>query len=153
MSDGSITIEVRADDIKTKLQNKLETLINDPKISYEITKIIGKNVEKYVPYREGTLRNSAEIRQNTITWNTPYAHYQFMGDVYGPNFPVYIGGEWQWRSPRGEGTKYPTGRRLTYHTAGTTSDWVTTAWLNDKQRINLQITAYLKREARRRNLL
>ena len=36
---------------------------------------------KYVPKRNGTLRQSGQIINGgkSIQWNTPYAHYQYMG--------------------------------------------------------------------------
>lgn len=42
----------------------------------------------YVPFESGTLRDSVTIAPKTITHNAPYAHYQYTGDVYGPNFPI-----------------------------------------------------------------
>ena len=46
--------------------------------------------------------------------DTPYAHYQYYGEVYGPNFLVEVGGETVWRSPK-NGKKSPTGRKLQYN--------------------------------------
>ena len=31
---------------------------------------------------------STEIGSGMVIWNTPYAHYQYMGIVYGPNIPI-----------------------------------------------------------------
>ena len=61
---------------------------------------------------------STEIGSGLVIWNTPYAHYQYMGVVYGPNIPriepetgVLLG----WFSPPGR-PKHPTNRKLTYDT-------------------------------------
>ena len=42
----------------------------------------------YVPFESGTLRDSVTIAPKTITHNAPYAHYQYTGEVYGPNYPI-----------------------------------------------------------------
>lgn len=80
----------------------------------------------YIPFQQGDLREKVEfpegIAGGEIMYNTPYAHYQYMGEVYGPNIPIYdsggnLTGYW---SPE---EKYPTGRPIHYHTAGTGKEW------------------------------
>ena len=57
---------------------------------------------------------STEIGSGMVVWNTPYAHYQYTGVVYGPNIPVIEDGVLMgWFSPPGR-PKHPTGRELTY---------------------------------------
>ena len=57
---------------------------------------------------------STEIGSGMVVWNTPYAHYQYTGIVYGPNIPVIEDGVLMgWFSPPGR-PKQPTGRELTY---------------------------------------
>ena len=59
---------------------------------------------------------STEIGSGTVVWNTPYAHYQYMGIVYGPNIPIIdpeTGVIMGWFSPPGR-PKHPTDRELTY---------------------------------------
>lgn len=65
---------------------------------------------------EFSAQASTEIGSGRVIWNTPYAHYQYMGIVYGPNIPdidpetgVVMG----WWSPPGM-PKHPTDRQLTY---------------------------------------
>lgn len=77
-------------------------------------------MKPYTPARNMVLAQSARkdtvIGSGLIVQNTPYAHYQYMGVVYGPKFPQYdkngeiIG----WKSPR---KKYRTSRELVYSTA------------------------------------
>lgn len=76
-----------------------------------------------IPFQQGALRNSVNYPQGIyggeIEYNTPYAHYQHEGEVYGPNIPIYddeghLTGYWS--PPK----KKPTGRKLQYHTPGTT---------------------------------
>lgn len=76
-----------------------------------------------IPFQQGALRNSVNYPQGIyggeIEYNTPYAHYQYVGEVYGPNIPIKDseGNITGWYSPP---KKQPTGRKLTYHTPGTT---------------------------------
>ena len=55
------------------------------------------------------------IGSGKLTQATPYARYQYYGEIYGPNIPIKKGGAIVgWYSPK---KKYPTGRMLTYSTA------------------------------------
>ena len=72
----------------------------------------------YVPFDEGILAGSAntatEIGSGEVVYDTPYARYQFYGEVYGPNFPIVENGEVVgYYSPP---EKYPTGQQLQYNT-------------------------------------
>lgn len=72
----------------------------------------------YVPFAEGALAGSAntatKIGSGEVVYATPYARYQYYGEVYGPNIPIVENGEIVgWRSPP---EKHPTGRRLQYNT-------------------------------------
>lgn len=77
-----------------------------------------RQCEPYVPFDEGVLTASASIATRVgsgeVIYNTPYAHYQYYGEVYGPNIPMTIGGEQTFRSPSGA-RKVPTGQKLTYN--------------------------------------
>lgn len=79
-----------------------------------------------IPFQQGALRNSVNYPQGIyggeIEYNTPYAHYQYEGIVYGPNIPIRDaeGNITGWYSPP---KKNLTGRPLTYHTAGTGDHW------------------------------
>lgn len=78
-----------------------------------------RQCEPYAPFDEGVLSTSAwtasDIGSGLVIYNTPYAHYQYYGEVYGPNIPMTIGGEETFRSPKGR-KKAPTGRKLQYST-------------------------------------
>lgn len=78
-----------------------------------------RNVEKYVPKREGVLRQSAVISPFLIEYTAPYAHYQ-----------------WEGVSKRGS--------RLAYHDPSgmTGSHWEQKA---NKEDIASAITEYLRR--------
>ena len=70
----------------------------------------------YVPRRDGFLMEDVEIAPKTITHTSPYAHYQYVGEVYGPNYPIIKKGVLiGFHSPKGE-PKTPTGASLMYST-------------------------------------
>ena len=75
--------------------------------------------DEYIPMQQGALRGSVNypdgIYGGEIAWNTPYAHYQYMGELYltedGRSFAF-----------RGE-RKYQTGLPLQQHHPGTADHW------------------------------
>ena len=87
-----------------------------------VQKFVDSEVIRYcdpkVPFRTGTLKNSAltasSIGLGLIVYAAPYAHYLYAGEVYGPNIPVFSGGQLTgFISPPGK-AKHPTGRALSY---------------------------------------
>ena len=82
--------------------------------------------EPFVPFQQGGLREKVDypkgIYGGEIEYSSIYAHYQYMGIVYGPNYPIRDsdGNVIGWRSPP---VKHPTDRPLTYKTPGTGSHW------------------------------
>lgn len=76
--------------------------------------------EEYIPYGSlGALRNNVRypdgIHGGEIAWNTPYAHYQYMGELY-------LTEDGRSYAQKGE-KKVPTGLPLNYHTPGTGDHW------------------------------
>ena len=81
-------------------------------------------MDPYVPADTMTLAAHIQITADDdcghVTYNEPYAHYQYEGEVYGPNIPIFDGvdengneqimGFW---SPK---HKHPTGRKIEYNT-------------------------------------
>lgn len=72
----------------------------------------------YLPFDEGILAGSAntatKIGSGEVVYDTPYARYQYYGEVYGPNFPITENGEIVgYYSPP---EKHATGRKLEYST-------------------------------------
>ena len=91
---------------------------------------------------------STEIGSGQVIWNTPYAHYQYMGIVYGPNIPIIQDGILMgWFSPPGR-PKHPTDRELTYDTSQNPHAgpfWFErakadnlTEWLDEARRVMIQ---------------
>ena len=80
------------------------------------TQNVRNRIIKYMPYRAGVLSSKlTRIKSETeIEVAGPYAHYQYIGEVWGPNIPIVQNGVIVgWRSPP---IKYPTGRKIQYNT-------------------------------------
>ena len=91
---------------------------------------------------------STEIGSGKVIWSAPYAHYQYMGIVYGPNIPILQDGVLMgWFSPPGR-PKHPTDRELTYDTSQNPMagpHWFERAkadqlneWLDEARRVMIQ---------------
>lgn len=113
MSDG-VRIDIEVND-KT-LQDKLDNLI-DEKTMLEVHNKFAQFCDPYVPMYEGALAQTTQITPEFVRYTQPYAHYQYVGEVYGPNIPRKDkdGNIVGWFSPPGK-TKYPTGRQINYST-------------------------------------
>ncbi len=89
--------------------------------------------EPLVPLLNGHLRRSATFPEGVyggvLEYNTPYAHYQYVGEVYGPNIPRKDdnGNIIGWYSPPRK-KKHPTGRKMAkYSQSGTGPEWFSKA--------------------------
>lgn len=114
---------------------------------YWLANEILQNSNDFVPFKNGTLRQSGRVIQTDdgyrVEWSTPYAHYQYEGTVYinpehGASGWQDQYGQWHgWKGP-----KVPTERKLVYHTAGTTDHWTKAAkdaylshWINGARKV------------------
>ena len=91
-------------------------------VQIAIDKSIIDYMMAYWAFDTGTLARSAytasDIGSGTIIYPGPYAHYMAMGEVYGPNIPVFednSGEPTGFFSPPGQ-QKHPTGRQIQYKT-------------------------------------
>lgn len=114
MADG-FNIKVNID-IADLLQEEVETLINDDESRIAIHDTYGKMIEPWVPMDTGHLAQSPQATPQYLRYPGPYAHYMYVGEVYGPNIPIKdeLTGEiigW-WSPPQ----KQPTGRKIQYST-------------------------------------
>ena len=149
-------------EIEQKGQAVLD-IIDDKEVMREVHRMLGERCNEYVPMKSGTLRASMKAYPQSVRWETPYAHYQYEGEVYGPNIPIIqqgiiIG----WYSRPGV-QKYPTGRELGipgewkgwkfgYTTPGTKHHWLDEAMKNGGLRgYSIAVTAMLKRKAKELN--
>lgn len=162
-ADGYIKISV--DIGKTALQKKLLAIMSDRHSKEEVHKELGEFCEPFVPKKSGELRKSMHATATGVSWSTPYAHYQYEGEVYGPNLPIIARGDptnriWGWYSRK---PKHPTGRELGvpgvwrgwkfgYSEPGTAHHWFDVAVRSRGMRAYTnRVTNILKRRAKRLN--
>lgn len=111
----NIRVDVNID-VK-KLQQQFDSLKDDD-CMYQVHNLFAKMCDPYVPMQEGVLSQSVAlgIAAHSITYYGPYAHYQYVGEVYGPNIPIMEDGIITgWFSPPNQ-KKHPTGRDIQYDT-------------------------------------
>lgn len=106
----SIDVHINTD----RLKRQFEALADD-ECMYQIHNLFYKMNDPYVPMQEGMLAHTnVEITKDSVRYNTPYAHYMYVGEVYGPNYPIIEDGiVVGWFSPRGK-KKEPTGEKIVY---------------------------------------
>ena len=104
---------------------------------------------KYVPMREGILAQDITIEPFQVTYNSPYAHYQWMGKLYVD--PITLKGAFYdsnygfWSRPGV--SKIPTGIPLNYSKEQNplaTSHWEVPAFEAFKDDVARAVTQYLK---------
>lgn len=98
--------------------------------------------DPYVPMQQGLLKNTRTIAADgsQIVYTQPYAHYQYYGEVYGPN---YTNGTRFWS---GKAPKKPTGRPLTYSNAPMRGARWTERMIADKRKeLENDVEAFIKR--------
>lgn len=108
-----------------ELQAYMDRKFN-PQVKKFICNEFARLIDPWVPFRTGTLAQGLAIGEDFIYYNAPYAHYMYEGIVYGPNFALLDDGSIcfgkppedaiivGWRSPKGKGSKHPTGRKIKY---------------------------------------
>lgn len=97
---------------------------------------------KYVPEDTGTMRSTVNIEPWTITHTSPYAHYQYVGRVMGPSYPINNGETF--RSPKGK-PKHYTGGSLRYKKALATSQWDQRAAQTEGHKLADAIQAFIRK--------
>lgn len=107
-----INIDVDID--TAKLAKEFEAL-KDDNVMYQIHNLFAKMCDPYVPMKEGVLSQSVNIEKDKVIYPQPYAHYMYVGEVYGPNIPIIEDGiVVGWFSPPGQ-KKHPTGKDINYN--------------------------------------
>ena len=95
---------------------------------------IATDCDSLIPFQQGALRGSLRypdgVYGGEMAWNTPYAHYQYVGELY----LTEDGRTFANKNER----KFPTGIPLVQHTSGTSDHWFEKAKeQNEKQWIDL----------------
>lgn len=97
----------------------------------------------YVPFESGTLRDSVTIEPKTITHRAPYAHYQYTGEVYGPNYPITQNGVQVGFFSTPNRSKHKTGGKLKYKNPKAAAKWDQAAAPTQKPKLVSSLQAYI----------
>lgn len=133
-----------------QILGKIERLIEDD-VMTEIHNLFAKIINPWVPMDEGVLSQTTEITPDYVRYIQPYAHYMYVGEVYGPNIPINENGEIiGWFSPPGQ-KKHPTGRPIQYNKEKhplATKEWDKVAMQSQLSSFEEQVKEILRRRAR-----
>ncbi len=127
-------VETHLDSV-AEMQGK-RGLQDNGRVQKFFTMTCAKEMDPYVPMQKGILKNTRTIGIDTVTFNMPYARFQY-------NQKVMVGVES--RSPwakTGERKKV-TEKDLTYHGAPTRGAfWDKRMWADKKTKVLNQVAAY-----------
>lgn len=103
-----------------------------------LTNTCYKHMDKYVPRDSGALRENVDIKTDSITYQSPYAHYQYIGKMYvmDNGKAAYFDPDYGWWSKPGA-RKMPTDKDLQYKTSGTGPYW-------DKRMVSAEMSEVTK---------
>lgn len=114
-------VEVKVNIDTEGIEKEFLNLINDKNTMLQVHNEFARYCEPYVPF-SSDLAN-LEITPNYVRYNTPYAHYDYVGEVYGPNIPIIEDGVIVgWFSIPNK-PKYATGRPLHYNKPLASAEW------------------------------
>lgn len=131
--------------VKVEIKNPSATLkriFDDQTMIYAHTRL-HELCSPYVPKDSGMLDDNVAIDEKCVHYKSPYAHYQYKGEVYGPNIPLSDGGFY---SPPNQ-KKTPTGRPLQYSkdvNPLATSEWDKAMKVSKGDQLAQEISDYLK---------
>lgn len=105
-----------------------------------------KHMDKYVPKDEGNLRTIVDIRSDSITYESPYARYQYYGKkmVMSNGKSAFYSPDYGFWSKKGE-KKQLTDEDLVHHTPGTGSYWDKKMVSNEIQDVVKEVQSYVNR--------
>lgn len=140
-----ITTRVAID--RNVIGDKLEEVVNDEAM-LEIHNLFAKMMDPYVPFRMDL--GNLEVTPEYVRYNVPYAHYHYIGEVYGLNIPIIENGiivGW-FSKPDENGRKHPTGRQLKFKKTLASDHWDQAMLADKREEFVSQVKAILKRRAR-----
>ncbi len=122
-----VNINIQVDIDTDKLAKKFEALKNDY-VMLQVHNEFKRMCNPYVPMKEGFLSQeqgksgSVEVTKDHVRYfakaegsNKSYAHYMYVGEVYGPNLPIYKHGVLVGFYSIKDKKKTPTGRPIDYN--------------------------------------
>lgn len=145
-ADVTVTINEKA------IAEKLDSLVNDD-VMRQIHNEFYRILIPYVPMDEGVLFQNVEITPKYIRYIQEYAHYMYIGAVYGPNIPIkdkVTGEVTGWFSPPGQ-KKKPTGKSIVYNKDKhplATKEWDKVAMQTQLELFEKQVRDILVRRAK-----
>lgn len=146
---ANVTIKV---DSKV-IEKKINKAIND-KTMLQIHNEFARIINPWVPMDEGILSQDIEVTPKYVRYKGPYAHYQYIGEIYSPNIPITENGVIVgWFSPKGQ-KKNPTGRQMEHSKEKhplATSNWDRVALQSQMKVLERTVTNILSNELRRQN--
>lgn len=100
------------------LDKKIDAILNSSDTKLEMNNAFARYMDPYVPMDSGALAGSgmANVTPEYVEYNTPYAHYQYEGIVYGPNIPITQNGVIVGFYSIPNQPKTPTGAEIQYST-------------------------------------
>lgn len=141
-----VTTEVRIK--QGALEHKIENLVNDETM-LEIHNLFAKMMEPYVPF--GSDLANMEVTPEYVSYNTPYAHYDYMGIVYGLNIPIKQNGVivgWFSKVDEDTGLKHITNRNLKFQKPKASDHWDKAMMAEKREEFVKQVEEILKRRAK-----
>lgn len=105
-------------------------------------------MSRFVPSGDtGLLNQNVRLETDSITYESPYAHYQYIGKLYvDPKYKIgafYSPDYGYWSRPGI--TKIPTNTNLNYHTPGTGAYWDKRMWSSKGEEVVKEVQAYIDR--------
>lgn len=95
----------------------------------------------------GTLNQNVDIDVDKITYKSPYAHYQYNGELYvDPQYKkgAFYSEDYGYWSRPGI-SKIASGKPLNYHTPGTGSFWDKKMWTSRGKEVVKEVQDYVDR--------
>lgn len=135
-----IEIDVIANVDTEKIVSKVRD--NDPFWYFAATEW-HRMYKKYVPFKTGDLRDTVVIEPKQITHTQPYAHYQYTGEVYGPNYPITQNGIHVGYYSTPNRKKKPTGKMLKYRNPLASKEWDKRAEATQKPKLVSSLQKYI----------
>lgn len=146
-----ITVSVDTSKLKNVLEDRMLNVVHDENTMLQVHNLFAKMCDPYVPMETGTLAQTTEITSEGVTYKQPYAHYQYVGQVYGPNIPIIENGVITgWFSPPGQ-KKHPTGTLINYSKEAhplATSYWDKAMYRDNKDKFDSEVKEILVRRYR-----
>lgn len=88
--------------------------------------------------QNGELHKNVSLKKDEIAYNSPYAHYMYMGELY-------VDPETGSSYARKGTTKVPTGKALNYHIPNTGAFWDKKMWNSKSEEIVKEVQQFLDR--------